>query len=83
MTEDEIRIAFLDEIYRVAPDIEPDTVSDEDNLQDDLELDSMDIINLVAALHERLGVPIPETEYHCISTPKNAVRYLADRIGAK
>ena len=82
MTEDEIRAAFLDEINRVAPDIEPGTVSDEDDLQDDLELDSMDILNLVAALHERLGVSIPEADYRCISTTGKAVRYLSEKIGS-
>ncbi len=76
MNEDEIRAAFLDEINRVAPDIEPGSVSDEDHLQDDLELDSMDILNLVTALHERLGVSIPETDYSCISTSGKAVSYL-------
>lgn len=83
MTEADIRAAFLEQINRVAPDIDPQTVSDEDNLQDDLELDSMDILNLVAALHERLGISIPEADYACISTPGKAVRYLANRMDGK
>lgn len=81
MTEQEIRTAFLEEINRVAPDIEPDTVSDDDNLQDDLDLDSMDILNLVSALHERLGFSIPERDYPSIATPGAAVRYLAEQLG--
>ncbi|SPF75790.1 Acyl carrier protein [Aliiroseovarius pelagivivens] len=81
MNNEDIRNAFLDEIHKIAPDIDPDDVSDDDYLQDDLELDSMDILNLVTALHERLGVSIPETEYPNIETPAMAVRYLAGKLG--
>lgn len=77
MTEHEIRQAFLEEIHKVAPDIDPEDVSDDDHLQDDLELDSMDILNLVTALHARLGVSIPETDYKQIETPAKAVQYLS------
>lgn len=80
MTDSEIKEVFLEEINKVAPDIEPADVSDDDVLQDDLELDSMDILNLVSALHERLGVSIPEADYLQIETPAKAVRYLASRL---
>jgi acyl carrier protein len=77
MTEDQIRSAFLDELTRVAPDIDPASVREDDHLQEDLELDSMDILNLVAALHKRLGVSIPEADYPRIATLRLAVPYLA------
>lgn len=81
MNNSDIRDAFLDEIHKVAPDIDPAEVSDDDHLQDDLELDSMDILSLVTALHDRLGVSIPEAEYPQIETPAKAVKYLAGKIG--
>jgi len=77
MTNAEIRAAFLDELTRVAPDIDPATVGEADHIQDDLELDSMDVLNLVAALHDRLGVDIPERDYPRIATLAEAVPYLA------
>ncbi|WP_114965122.1 phosphopantetheine-binding protein [Alkalilacustris brevis] len=80
MTDAEIRKAFLDELASVAPDIDPATVGDDDHLQDDLDLDSMDFLNLVAALHKRLGVSVPEADYPQIATPGHAVRYLADAL---
>ena len=80
MTEDQIRSAFLDELTRVAPDIDPASVRDDDHLQEDLELDSMDILNLVAALHKRLGVAIPEADYPRIATLRLAVPYLAGAL---
>jgi acyl carrier protein len=80
MTDAEIRSAFLEELTAVAPDIDPETVGDDDHLQDDLELDSMDVLNLVAALHQRLGVSVPESDYPQIATPGRAVRYLANAL---
>lgn len=77
MTESDIRAAYLEELVRVAPDIDPAEVSDHDHLQDDLELDSMDILTLVTALHERLGIDIPEADYPRIASLAEATGYLA------
>lgn len=79
MTEDDIRKAYLEELARVAPDIDPATVGETDHLQDDLGLDSMDVLNLVAALHDRLGVDVPEADYPQIATLSLATVYLAAR----
>ena len=83
MTRDEIKVAFLEEVNRIAPDIDPADVGDDDHLQDDLELDSMDVLNLVAALHNRLGVDIPERDYPEISTPLRAAAFLSSRLGTQ
>jgi acyl carrier protein len=77
MTKADYRAIFVEELVRVAPDIEPDDVGDDDHIQDDLELDSMDVLNLVTALHERLGVAIPEADYPEISSAARAAAYLA------
>jgi acyl carrier protein len=80
MTEAEIRTAYLEELSKIAPDIDPETVGDDEHIQDDLELDSMDVLNLVTALHERTGVDIPERDYPRIATVASAVDYLAAAI---
>jgi len=80
MTDADIRQAFLEELTKVAPDIDPDDVGEEDHLQDDLELDSMDFLNLVVALHQRLGVEIPENDYPKIATLSLAIGYLKARF---
>lgn len=81
MTPDQIRAVFLEELARVAPDIDPADVGENDHIQDDLELDSMDALNLVTGLHARLGVDIPEADYPQIATLALAVPFLAGRIG--
>ena len=80
MTKDEIRAGYLEELNRVAPDIDPADVGDDDHIQDDLELDSMDVLNLVTALHERFGVDIPEADYPRVATADAAAAYLAERL---
>jgi acyl carrier protein len=80
MTHAEIRRAFLEELTSIAPDIDPEAVGDDDHLQEDMDLDSMDFLNLVSALHRRFGVSVPEADYPQIATPADAVRYLAGAL---
>ena len=81
MTPDQARAVFLEELVKVAPDLDPAAIGGADHIQDDLELDSMDVLNLVAALHARLGVDIPEADYPRIATADAAAAYLAGRLG--
>lgn len=80
MTDAEIRTAFLEELTRVAPDLTAGDIGEDDHLQDDLEIDSMDFLTLVAALHRRLGVDVPEADYPRIATLGKAAAYLAGRL---
>ena len=80
MTEAEIRKVYLEELIRVAPDLDAASIGGSDHLQDDLELDSMDVLNLVIALDGRLGVSIPEADYPQIATVDLATAYLAGRL---
>jgi len=59
---DKIRTAFLTALTQIDPDLDAAAVSDDDHLQEDLEFGSMDILNLVAALHRDPGVDIPELD---------------------
>lgn len=81
MTRDQIRALFIDELTRIAPDLSPDDIGGKDHLQEDLDLDSMDILNLVSALRTKLSIEIPETDYRRLETPDRAVDYLVERIG--
>lgn len=76
----DMRAAFLEELVSVAPDLDAATIADDDHLQDDLGLDSMDFLNLVARLHHRFGLPIPEADYPCLATAKKAAAYLAGQL---
>lgn len=80
MTPDDIRAAFIEDLISIAPDIDPEILQDDEHIQDDLGLDSMDFLNLVSALHQRFGLPIPEADYPELATIARAVRYLGKAI---
>ena len=68
-----------DVIVAVAPDVDPTTLDAQTRLQEDLELDSMDVLNVMAGLSDRLGVDIPEADYPQLSTVGGASAYVAAR----
>jgi acyl carrier protein len=82
MTPTELRAAFIADLTDIAPDLDPGAIGDDDHLQDDVGLDSMDFLNLVGALHRRFGLPIPEADYPHLATPAKAVAYLTEALGA-
>ena len=77
MTDAEIREVLLQAIDTVAPGSLPAQIDDDADIRDQMDLDSMDLLNLVALLHERLGVDVPEADVAAITTLNGAVSYLA------
>jgi acyl carrier protein len=69
-----------DEIKAVAPDLADETIPADADLRETLDLDSMDVLNWVAALHRRLGVDIPELDYPRLGNLDAAADYLVPRL---
>jgi acyl carrier protein len=82
MTPDEIKPVIVDALMRIAPEIEPGSIESGTSFRDQLDLDSMDFLNFVLALHDRLGIEIPEADYPRLYTLDGAVAYLASKTGA-
>jgi acyl carrier protein len=82
MTEAEIRDTVLRVLADVAPEADPARIAPDVSLRDQLDLDSMDVLNIMIGLHGALGVDIPETDYSKLATLNDAVGYLAQRTGA-
>jgi acyl carrier protein len=80
MTSDEIRAVVLQALHRVAPEAEPDTIEPDVSLREQLDIDSMDFLRFVTALHEALRVDIPETAYPNLSTIDGCVNYLSTAV---
>ena len=76
-SRDAIRATILDTILSIAPEIEPAAIAPEKPLRDQIDLDSMDFLNVIIRLHEILGVDIPESDYGKLATLDGAVDYLA------
>jgi acyl carrier protein len=82
MTEPEIRAALLDALASVAPEADLGSLDPKQSLREQLEIDSMDFLNVVVALHARTGVEVPETDYPKLASLDAAVAYLAARLAA-
>ena len=79
MTTDDIARAVVEVLTRIAPEIDPASIRSGVSFRDQLDLDSMDFLNFVIGLHERLGIDIPEVDYPRLSTLDGAVAYLASK----
>lgn len=80
MTEAEIRALVLELICEIAPEADPTAAGDRDDIRDVFDLDSMDFANLVAAIHDRTKVSIPETDYNKLFTLESGVAYLRNAL---
>jgi len=80
MTDAEIRAVVGEELVRIAPEIDVARLAPAVALRDQVELDSMDWLNLLVALHRRLGVDIPEADYATLVTLDALVAYLGARL---
>ncbi len=80
MTSYEIRQVVIDALTRIAPEINPASIDANASFRDQLDLDSMDFLNFVLSLGDRLRVEIPEADYPRLSTLEGTVGYLAGRL---
>jgi acyl carrier protein len=63
---------------QIAPEVDLDDVDPEAPLQQEVDLDSMDFLNLMSALHERTGLDVPERDYPRLASVQGFVDYLAN-----
>jgi acyl carrier protein len=82
MTRDEIRDAVVQALTSIAPEIDPQELQTDTVLRQEFDLDSMDFLNFVIGLHERLGIEVPEQDYSQLTTLNGAVDYCASRLPA-
>jgi acyl carrier protein len=80
MTREEIRKAVLEALTSVAPEIDPESLDPESVFRQACDLDSMDVLNFVIALHASLAVDVPESDYVKLASLNSAVDYLAGRL---
>jgi acyl carrier protein len=79
MDDTELRDAVVTELRRIAPEVETEALDDRRPLRRQVDLDSLDWLRFLVALHDRLGVDIPEADYPQLSTLADLVAYLSAR----
>jgi len=80
VTDDQIKALILDQLRNIAPEADADQIDPAVDLREQIDLDSMDILNLMIAIHEATGVDIPEADYPQMSSLSAAIAYLRPRI---
>jgi acyl carrier protein len=73
------RDTILGIISNVAPEAELEGIDDEADIRDELDIDSMDFLDVLVGVAERLGVEIPEADYGEVQTLAALVRYVDER----
>ncbi len=76
MTQDQVRECVLNIISDIAPDEDVSSVKDELNLRDQLDLDSMDFLDIVMELRKRFDIEVPEKDYPELASMASCVTYL-------
>ena len=82
MTPAEIREEVLDILSDIAPDEDLSQLDDEKRFREQLELDSMDFLDIVMELRKRHGIEVPEKEYPQLATLDSCGDYLTPKFNA-
>jgi acyl carrier protein len=82
MTPEQIQVIALRCIRRIAPEVDPNEIDPDANLRDQLDIDSMDFLNIVIGIHRETGVEIPEDEYQSLATLNGMVDYVERKLHA-
>ena len=80
MTGVEIRQAVLEILERIAPDEDLSDLDDAVAFREQMELDSMDFLDIVMELRKGYRVQIPEEDYHNLNTMQSTVDYLTPKM---
>ncbi|WP_310450909.1 acyl carrier protein [Sulfuritalea sp.] len=83
MTDAEIRAVALATLLSIAPEVEADELRGDRPLRSQVDLDSMDWLNFLLGLHEKLKVDIPEADYARLVTLDDVVAYLQSKLAAQ
>lgn len=83
MTETEIRNLVLKIIQDIAPDEDLSDVKADVRLRDQLDLDSMDFLDIIMELRKRHQIEVPEEDYLQLATLDGCVAYLLPRFEAR
>ena len=83
MTDEQVRKLILNIIHDIAPDEDLTDVKPDVRLRDQLDLDSMDFLDIVMELRKRHKIEVPEADYMQLSTLNGCVSYLKPLLDAQ
>lgn len=82
MTKDECKKLVIDIISDIAPDEDLSDIKPEVRLREQLQLDSMDFLDIVMELRKRHGIEVPEADYMRLASLESCAEYLLPKFNA-
>ena len=76
MKAEEIRAMILEVIHEIVPDEDLSNLKGDIRIRDQIEMDSMDFLDVIMELRKRYGIIVPEDDYMELSTLDSSVKYL-------
>ena len=83
MSDIDLQKVVQEELNNIAPEVDITSVDPAADLREALDIDSMDFLNFITAIHHRLGIDIPEIDYPKLVTLNGAVEYLTTHRKSK
>lgn len=83
MTKDDCKKLVIDIISDIAPDEDLSAIKPEIKLRDQLQLDSMDFLDIVMELRKRHGIEVPENDYGQLASLESCAEYLTPKFAQK
>ena len=82
MSNIEIRKVLQQELNNIAPEFDMASVDPTADLREVIDIDSMDFLNFITAVHHRLNIDIPEADYPKLVTLDRAIAYIEAKLGS-
>ena len=82
MTKEDTKQVVIDIIADVAPDEDLTNIKSDVRLRDQLELDSMDFLDIVMELRKRHNIEVPEADYAQLASLDSCAEYLTPKFEA-
>jgi acyl carrier protein len=79
----QINATALRLLGEIAPEADVSSLDPDVSFRDQLDIDSMDFLNFVIALHETLHIDIPEADYPKLNSLNACVKYLPALLAAR
>jgi acyl carrier protein len=83
MTDIDIRKVVQEELNNIAPEADIGSVNPAADLREAIDIDSMDFLNFITAIHHRLGIDVPELDYPKLVTLDGAIGYIKAKLAAR
>ena len=76
MTREEVRRAVVNILEDIAPDEDLSSIKDDVTLREQMDLDSMDFLDIVMELRKRFNIEVPESDYQELVSMDSCIQYL-------